>query len=163
LCGEAVSLIRLLPRSNEKVPQARAQEIRRSALANLEEKGLETLFVAFGFASWPASDGGRPAKAPVLLVPVGFESRGRLSKASSLKICGEAQVNPILLYVLEKEHGRKLNADSLLGTSGGADDDGEVDPHAVYERLGSALRGLAGFGILPRVVLGNFAFQKWRW
>ena len=34
--------------------------IQRKASSNLEEKGIETLFLALGMATWPAADGGRP-------------------------------------------------------------------------------------------------------
>src|SRR5262249_24630310 len=38
--------------------------LQRKALGNLEEKGIETLHLAMGMATWPASDGGRPYDAP---------------------------------------------------------------------------------------------------
>ena len=44
-------------------------------MENLDEKGLSTLFVIFGMATWPATDGGRPAEAPVLLLPVALSKR----------------------------------------------------------------------------------------
>ena len=47
--------------------QKSLQDISRRALENLEEKGLSTLFLTFGMATWPATDGGRPSEAPVLL------------------------------------------------------------------------------------------------
>jgi hypothetical protein len=51
LRGDSVALTSLLPSADEVGTCARANEIRRTALSNLEERGLETLFLAFGFAS----------------------------------------------------------------------------------------------------------------
>ncbi len=72
LRGESVSSDRLLPDAHETTIAARMQEIRRRALSNLEEKGIETLFLVFGMATWPSVAEGRPAEAAVLLVPVGM-------------------------------------------------------------------------------------------
>src|SRR5262249_33890098 len=51
--------------------------LQRKALGNREEKGIETLHLAMGMATWPASDGGRPYDAPVVLLPARIEARGR--------------------------------------------------------------------------------------
>src|SRR5262245_52864160 len=51
--------------------------LQRKALSNLEEKGLETLYLALGMATWPAADGGRPYEAPILLLPARIDARGR--------------------------------------------------------------------------------------
>ena len=51
--------------------------VQRKALGNLEEKGIETLFLAMGMATWPATDDGRPYDAPVLLLPARIEMRDR--------------------------------------------------------------------------------------
>jgi hypothetical protein len=160
LRGQGVSLTRLLPRADEQTTISRAQEIRRNALANLEEKGLETLFVAFGFATWPANDEGRPAQSPVLMAPVAFEKRGRETRALSLRISGDFQINPILLYVLEKEHGQKVLPESVLEVTEGQNEEQTIDPRSICDRLQGALAGLKGFNVTSRVVLGNFAFQK---
>src|SRR2546425_860812 len=52
LQGGTVLLTKLLPDSDETVSSAKGQEIRRRALANLEEKGLDTLFLSVGRATW---------------------------------------------------------------------------------------------------------------
>jgi hypothetical protein len=84
LGGQSVSLSSLLPNADEVNISARANEIRKTAITNLEERGLETLFVALGFATWLASDGGRPPESPVMLVPVALEKRGREGRSLNL-------------------------------------------------------------------------------
>lgn len=67
----------------------RLTAIQRKAREDEEEKGLETLVLALGSASWPAGDGGRAYDAPVLLVPVRIRSRGRTGEDLRLEPCGE--------------------------------------------------------------------------
>ena len=158
--GESVSLANLLPNADEVNISARANEIRKTALTNLEERGLETIFVAFGFATWLASDGGRPAEAPVMLVPVALEKRGREGRKLNLRLTGEFQINPVLLFSLEREHGLQLAAEALLEATGKVDEDSTLNPELVYSRLQRSGVNIKGFQVTPRLVLGNFSYQK---
>ncbi len=101
LGGETVPLTRLLLHTEDiNAATARVQEIRRRAIANLEEKGLETLFLALGMTTWTPADGGRPPEAAVLLVPIMVETRAVVK----LQRSGEIQINPVLLHLLEMEY-----------------------------------------------------------
>ena len=160
LRGDTVSLDSLLPSANEVITSARANEIRRTALSNLEERGLETLFIAFGFATWFAKDGGRPAESPILLVPVVLDKRGREGRALSLRLAGDLQINPVLLFSLEREHGRQVNPETLLEAKEANGEEPLKDPAVVYARLQKIASGIKEFRISPRSVLSNFAYQK---
>jgi very-short-patch-repair endonuclease len=160
LKGNSVTLSQLLPRADEVTTSSRAQQIRRTALANREEKGLETLSAAFGFATWPSSDGGRAPQAAIVLAPVELEKRGREGRTLALKITGEVTVNPVLTFALETAHGRKIDPDSLLRVNGDAEQEGVIDPEQIYARLERAAAGIKDFQIVRRQVLGNFAFHK---
>ena len=160
LAGESVTLTRLLQETDEVSAVARAQEIRRRALANLEEKGLETLFVAVGMTTWTPADEGRPPQSPVLLVPVAVEQRGRDGRVLALRRTGDIQANPVLLHFLEAEHGVSVTVEALLGEDDGAEDEKPFEPKPVFARLVEAARDVKGFAISPQVVLGNFSFQK---
>jgi hypothetical protein len=70
LVGDNVSAAKLLPNLEDDLLAKILRDISRRALENSEEKGLSTLFVTFGMATSPALDGGRPAEALVLLLPV---------------------------------------------------------------------------------------------
>lgn len=164
---EPVPLGRLFPDTEQTRVRAVLREIHRRALANLEEKGLQTLFLAVGMATWPAGDGGRDAEAPILLVPVRIEWRGRDAGAAALARAGEAQINLVLLHALEVEHGCRLTPETLLPE---AEDEAEAEDaggpaekaldSAVFARLEAAAQEVRGFAIKPRMVLGNFSFQK---
>ena len=88
--------------------------IQRKALSNREEKGVETLFLAVGMATWPAADGGRPYNAPILLLPAVVEARGRAGDEMRLSVAGEPQLNPVLLYVLEESFELRISATAAL-------------------------------------------------
>jgi very-short-patch-repair endonuclease len=136
--------------------------IQRKALGNREEKGIETLHLAMGMATWPASDGGRPYNAPVLLLPARIESRGRAGDELRLAVAGEPQINPVLLYVLEDNYEIRINASAVLSQCGGEDESGEwrIDPEGVFGRIKSAARTIPGFEVTRHIILANFQFAK---
>lgn len=136
--------------------------LQRKALSNLEEKGIATLHLAMGMATWPASDGGRPYDAPVLLLPARIEARGRAGDDLRLAVAGEPQVNPVLLYVLEENYSIRIDASTTLDECGGEDESGQwcIDSEKVFELIERAATGVPGFRIMRRVVLANFQFAK---
>ncbi len=158
LAGESVPLSRLVAGEALASAAAGVQEIRRRAQANMEERGLSTLFLALGMATWTPVDDGRPPAAAVLLLPVAVERKGREGQHVALRRTGEAQVNLVLLHVLEMEFGCTVTSEQLLAEADGDDD--ILDPPIVNARLTAAAAGVPGFAVTPRAVLGNFAFQK---
>ena len=134
----------------------------RKALSNLEEKGIDTLYIAMGMATWPASDGGRPYEAPVLLLPARIEARGRAGDNLRLAVAGEPQINPVLLYVLEENYGIRIDASVALSECGGEDESGQwhIAPDKVFERIEGATTSVSDFRIMRRVVLANFQFAR---
>ena len=151
LSGKSVALTRLLPEAEELKVAVQVQQIRRRAITNLEEKGLETLFLALGMATWTPSDGGRPPEAAVLLVPIFVETRGVIK----LQRSGEVQVNPVLLHVLEIEHGCQVTPEELVGEA-----ESIADLTAIYAQLTRVASNVQGFEIKSRAILSNFSFQK---
>ncbi len=136
--------------------------LQRKALSNLEEKGIETLHLAMGMATWPASDGGRPYDAPVLLLPARIEARGQAGDDLRLAVAGEPQVNPVLLYVLDENYAVRIDASRVLSECDGEDESGQwrIDPEKVFERIERAATSVPSFRIARRVVLANFQFAK---
>ena len=136
--------------------------LQRKALGNLEEKGIETLHLAMGMATWPAADGGRPYDAPVLLLPARIEARGRAGDDLRLTVAGEPQVNPVLLYVLEENYAIRINASAVLSECGGEDESGQwrIDPEGVFARIERAATTVPGFEVKRHVILANFQYAK---
>jgi hypothetical protein len=160
LQGHEVTLSALLPRVDETSTLARAKEIRRTALANQEERGLETLFIAFGFASWPSSDGGRATEAPVMLAPVTFDKPKRDARVLRVRLAGDLQINPVLIFALEQEHGCPISLEALLSAKEASGEHPLPNPDIVYARLQRSTDTIKGFHVSPRSVLSNFAYQK---
>lgn len=176
LAGEPVPVLDMVPglrsarspteeqRQLATVALAKLREIQRRALANLEEKGLDTLYLAIGMATWNSTDGGREPQAPVLLVPVAIEQRGRESARPCLRRIGDVQVNPVLLYVLETNYGVKVDAEAVLAELPNAD----LGEETVRQPLSlsrvffpvMAARAVPGFAIFHTAVLSNFSYQK---
>jgi hypothetical protein len=126
--------------------------LQRKALGNLEEKSIETLHLAMAMATWPASDGGRPYDAPVLLLPAHIEARGRTGDDLRLAVAGEPQINPVLLYVLEENYAIHINASALLSECGGEDESGQwrIEPEGVFARIERAATTVPGFEVTRR-------------
>jgi very-short-patch-repair endonuclease len=151
---------KLLGRRDDETLVARLLEIRRRAKSNEEEKGLQTLFVALGMATWEAGDGGRPAESPVVLVPISIETRGTEGRGPCIIRKGDIQINLVLLHVLEAEHGIRLTDEELIPLLQGDNGGEKFDASPVYSVILQAAREVKGFEIKQRIVLGNFAFQK---
>jgi hypothetical protein len=179
LLGKALSVESLVPAGryaelSDPVAreQAKAETLRdtrralvalqRKALGNLEEKGIETLFLAMGMATWPASDGGRPYDAPVLLLPAQIETRGRGKDDLRLTVEGEPQMNPVLLNVLEESRAIHIDASAVLSECAGEDESGQwrIDQESVFSRIEQDAATVAEFKVKRRVVLANFQFAK---
>jgi very-short-patch-repair endonuclease len=156
--AEPVPMGDLLPSGKDESLTSLVREIARRAQANAEEKGLQTLFVALGMATWAATDGGRPADAPVLLCPVALETKG--SHFFSIRRAGDVQVNPVLLHVLATQFGVSLDPEDLIFYLSG-DDEGETfDPSPLYDELRRCASDVPGLEVKSSAILGNFAFQK---
>jgi very-short-patch-repair endonuclease len=161
--SDAAERARVLKEEAQRATMRSLVAIQRKALSNLEEKGLETLHLALGMASWPAPDGGRPYEAPVLLVPASIKSRGREGQDLKLQVSGEPQANLVLLHVLQHIHGITVDADELVAAAGATEEeDGHwrLDAEAAFRFLEGKAASLRDFDIVPRIVLGNFQFAK---
>jgi len=76
-------------------------------------------------ATWPAIDGGRPAEAPVLLLPVALSKREG-SNSYHLAATGGFQINLVLLHVLQEQFRVALQPDELLARFAGDTDQDKV-------------------------------------
>ena len=148
--------------------------IARKGLENLEEKGLSTLYLALGRRSWTAEDGGRDPFAPVLLIPVNLKLKGHDVQSTEIEIAGNAEINPVLMHVLNEELNVSVRPEELLRefrldiaeeaseTNGGGEESSEpeVNLQAVLNLLTARAPKVPGFAAEPFTVIANFAFQK---
>ena len=160
LGGEPVFLSAMLPKADAKLVSAKAREIERRSLSNLEERGLDTLFIAIGFASWPASDGGSATEAPVILAPAVVKRKGREGSQVEVTLAGKPQMNPVLFQKLESDFGLRLLGEDFLPTDQGKDQQSHFSPRDAIQRLRQAAAKVDGFRVTYDAALGNFSFYK---
>jgi very-short-patch-repair endonuclease len=160
LRGETLSLKSFVKNLLDEELKTKALGIWRRAQENQEEKGLATMFVAIGMASWKAMDEGRNSEAPVLLLPVALETKGHAGTSFSLHRTGPVQVNLVLLHVLESGFGVPLSSDMILSLLHGTEEEEVFDPSPVYDLIKKSCQSIPEFEIKDVAVLGNFAFQK---
>jgi very-short-patch-repair endonuclease len=157
LSGQPVQLAKL---DNRDESPGIVREIGRRALSNAEEKGLQTLFLALGLATWRADDDGRPPESPVLLVPLEVKASGRAGDSFTLSRAGAVQANLVLLHALD-ELGVKCSPEELIPHLLGDDEGEPFDPRPLYDVLiERAASQVKDFAVADAAWLGNFAFQK---
>ena len=111
LSDNSVSLSDLFPDSADGLEDSTAFEdarrrltaIHKTALMNLEEKGIETLFAAIGLVTWKV-DSGTPPNAPVVLLPLDVEATGAAARDFKIEVAGDAHLNPVLAHILRSEY-----------------------------------------------------------
>ena len=157
LRGRTVLLSNLFP-AEEGYAEARrrASAIHRQAQATLDEKGINTLFVAAGLATWEVEARANP-NSPVVLIPITISPSDAGRRNFKLELSGDPHLNPVLSHVLREEHG----VDPL----------GDGDPAEGVSWAFSAVESLLadlqqkwsrvrGLSIRPRLVLGNFKYTN---
>jgi Protein of unknown function (DUF4011) len=185
--GELVNISELIGADQTGLSHIRS--IARKGLENLEEKGLSTLYIAIGKATWTADDGGRDPVAPVILAPVTLKLKGQDLLATEVQLSGELEINPVLLHVLNKELNISITAETLLkllsipenGVANGLDSDQtaavlptddveggkecaetetSVNVAAVFDHLNAQGKRVPGFRADSFAVIGNFFVSK---
>ncbi len=158
--GDGVKLTDLVSQDRSTQAMAALNEIAKRALSNYEERGLDTLFLAMGLATWTAEDDGREAAAPVFLVPMSAVQMGGRSGPWSLRRKGEVKLNDVLEHALKELQGIVLSADALVAQVLGDDEGEEFDLEPAFAAVEAQAARIPGFRIERRWALGNFAFQK---
>ncbi len=137
----------------------RARTIRAKATENLEERGIQTLFLAWGMTTWTNQIGAATPAAPMLLVEAALSPRGLAAEDFDVSVIGDVEVNPTLVHFLASEFSVDVDADELLDLL--TDDHiGAPDPTALFDRLRKKAADIPGFDVTARVVLGNFSYAK---
>lgn len=137
----------------------RCRTIHNKAKENFEERGLETLSVACGLATWDNKRGNWEPAAPVLLRQATLRPLGAAQDEFELALTDEIEVNPTLLHLLKSDFDCDCAPEELLDRV-----DGRIDEpwelQTVYDSMKERAKRVPGFGIAPRLVLANFAYAK---
>lgn len=152
LDGRSVRLSSLAARDNLDVLARRARTVRAKATENYEERGLQTMFLAHGMATWTHARSDSTPAAPVLLAPLQLTPRGGAAEDFDLSVADDWDVNPTLIHLLATDFKVHVDAESTLGAEGGG--------RQALARFAAAARDVPGFQITERVVIGNFSYAK---
>lgn len=136
----------------------RLTELYRSARTALQEGGSNTLFLAIGFLSWTREDrAGQKYKAPLVLVPVTLERKSARSGFTMVLHDDEPRFNPTLIEMLRQDF--ELGLGSLEQEL--PRDDSGLDIVGIWNKVGHAIKDIAGWELNEDVVLSMFSFAKY--
>ena len=163
LAGRSRTLAQLVRADDEALDDAarRARTIHNKAQAIYEERGIHTLYLACGIATWENQHGTAVPAAPILLAPATLTARGAAHQDFDVAVNGDLEVNPTLLNALAAEFDIQCNPDDLLASAGmeGAIDTPE-ELELAFAWLTEQAGRVPGFSVRAKIVLGNFSYAK---
>ena len=162
LLGKATRVSALFPDAEQRDQVLRrVRTIHNKAKENFEERGLETLSIGCGLATWENKRAAWQPCAPVLLQPATLRPVGAAQDEFELAVVGETmEVNPTLQHVLKVDFGCEVDHAALMRRipDGVIDEPWELEE--TYEWIREQARRVPGFRVDPRLVLANFAYAK---
>ena len=136
------------------------RNISAKALENLEERGIATMFLAWGMASWTVSGPSKATpRAPVFLLPLTAKRRSSSGDDFELEIDGDTTVNPTLVHYLATQLGTEIDPEEIL-IAADAVDHPLGSPDAGISVLRAQCAAVPGFTLDESIVIGNFSFAK---
>ncbi|KRE21253.1 ATP-binding protein [Agromyces sp. Soil535] len=126
-----------------------ASEITQKGIELRSVRGIESVHLAIGLASW--RNAGEEYLAPVLLRPLAIRRYGR---DFELKLKGQPFLNPALARELREQFQITLDADAFVAL---AITNGVFKPQPVIDRLRGLTSHLPWFHVAPRLVVSSFA------
>lgn len=141
---------------SEKELERSLKALFRESRTDLEDGGVNTLFLAIGFLEWmPATRTSTCFHAPILLVPVRMDRGAVADGVKLVRIDEDTVVNETLLELLRTEFGIEVPGLSPLPT-----DASGIDVPLVLDIFRQAVKDRAGWEVRPVAVLGRFSFGK---
>ncbi|MFE6965992.1 AAA family ATPase [Agromyces sp. NPDC057679] len=126
-----------------------AAEITQKGIELRSVRGIESVHLAIGLASW--RNDGEEYLAPVLLRPLAIRRYGR---DFELKLKGQPFLNPALARELREQFQITLDAEAFVAL---AITNGAFKPQPVIDRLRGLTSHLPWFQVAPRLVVSSFA------
>lgn len=169
LHGKSAKLSALFQDSDEhKDARARARNVRRKMNTLAEEQGIEVGKLALGLVRATPRDHASSAigrlRAPLLLRTLRINARTVADSEFELELADDAELNPVLLYALDKDFGLDIDVRELTARATdllSETEDPLAQPEAVHAEL-AALAQPQGVTVeLERsVVCGLFNYEK---
>ena len=142
----------------DSILQKRLIKTENDALTYLQERGVNILYLAFGFLSWKDSDGtsGKTYQAPLVLVPVSL-TRHDINSEYQLKYNGEDIIDNLSLKQ-RLQNDFRLHIPSLS-----SDDDAEpqVDLKDYFRKIEQAIGKQSDWSVIQsEIALSTFMFGR---
>ena len=145
----------LVSSCTEAETKKRLKYLFRLAKTDLEESGVNTLFLALGFLNWKSSaKDAKTYRAPLVLLPVKLV-RKSLSDLRLARTDEDATVNATLIELLRTEFHI-----SVKGLDPVPEDDHGVDLTKILDTFFRAVAEMDGWSVTRDVALGQFSFGK---
>lgn len=134
----------------------RLKELYRTARVDLEESGVNTLFLTLGILEWCEVDVPDVCyRAPILMVPISIE-RHSVSDGYRIRRRDEdSVVNTTLLELLRREYRLTIPGLDPLPTDGSG-----CDVSKIFEIFRTATCGIKGLRVSEGCLIGQFSFGK---
>ena len=147
---------RLWTRLSPSETQRRLKELYRLAKLDLEESGVNTLFLALGFLEWKIEENDEHVyRSPILLVPVRLERRSISDGIRMARLDDDTVLNATLLELLRCQFGI-----SVAGVDPLPIDASGVDVPQIMDRFRDAIQGKQGWSVVEEALVGQFSFGK---
>lgn len=134
--------------------QKELKGIYRAVRTNLEESGVNTLFLTFGTLNWNERSGGRKYAAPILLVPVEIVPIKKQGYAIR-KRDEEVMLNITLMEMLKQQYEIEVEGVNPLPR-----DAHGIDVSLVLHLVREAVKEQKEWEVIEDSVLGIFSFSK---
>ncbi|MBR4172204.1 MAG: DUF3320 domain-containing protein [Kiritimatiellae bacterium] len=154
---EEAAKCRLYSRLDQKELQNRLKELFRTSKSDLEEGGVNTLFLAVGFLNW--KDGTMASsptyQAPLLLIPVTLFRKTVQEGYSLSRNDDDTIVNVTLMEMMKHDFGLQID-----GLNPPPEDESGLDVAKILTIVKEAVKTMQGWEVVDGVWLGRFSFSK---
>jgi very-short-patch-repair endonuclease/DNA polymerase III delta prime subunit len=135
----------------------RLKELYRAGRSDMEEGGVNTLFLTVGFLSWTDGTGAsmQRYRAPLILVPVRIDRQTVRSGYTLSLADGDSVANITLLEMLRRDFGREI-----AGLNPPPGDDSGLDVREILKIFKNAILDIKGWEIQEELWLGRLFFNK---
>ena len=134
----------------------RLKELYRTARVELEESGVNTLFLTLGILEWCEIDAPNTRyRAPILMAPIKIERRSVADGYRIRRLDEDAVVNTTLLEMLRREYRLTIPGLDPLPM-----DEAGCDVERVFAIFRDAVRDIKGLRVSEDCLIGQFSFGK---
>lgn len=142
---------------DEKELKKRLLELYRAGKSDLEEGGVNTIFLAAGFLKWRDGEGARAEeyRAPLMLIPVQIERKSVQSGFRLLRGDDDTTINVTLLEMVKKDFGLAIN-----GLNPPPEDEYGLDVAKILRIFREAIKSMKGWEVEEDLYLARFSFNK---